>query len=68
MRLPAVGEVEPLRKRFSKLNPVLVDLLEACLQPDPRDRPSAAQLMNMPFFADSSRWLSAEFQLAQVRV
>lgn len=38
----------------------------APLQPDPRKRPTAAQLMAMPFIADSSDWLSEEFQQAQV--
>lgn len=66
MRLPSPSELLPLRKRFPKLPPALMDLLEACLRPDPRRRPTAAQLMQMPFFSDSQRWLSEEFWLAQV--
>ena len=32
MRLPAATELEPLRARFKRLPPALLDLLEACLQ------------------------------------
>ena len=36
------------------------------VQTDPSRRPSAAALMAMPFFSDTSKWLSEEFQAAQV--
>jgi hypothetical protein len=39
----------------------------SALQVDPARRPSATQLLAMPYFADPHAWLSPEFQLAQVR-
>ena len=68
MRIPASGELEPLRKRFRKLPAALVEVLEACLQPDPSRRPTAAALMQMPYFSNSTKWLSVEFQQAQVGI
>ncbi|KAG2494913.1 hypothetical protein HYH03_006848 [Edaphochlamys debaryana] len=35
----------------SRADPDLVQLLEACLRPDPRDRLSAEQLMHLPYFS-----------------
>ncbi|GAB4815158.1 hypothetical protein N2152v2_002204 [Parachlorella kessleri] len=67
MRIPASGELEPLRKRFRKLPAALLEVLEACLQPDPSRRPTAAALMQMPYFSNSTKWLSVEFQQAQER-
>lgn len=36
------------------------------LQVDPARRPTATQLLAMPYFADSASWLSPEFKRAQV--
>ena len=36
------------------------------LQPDPSLRPTATQLLAMPYFADPASWLSSEFIKAQV--
>lgn len=38
----------------------------APLQVDPSCRPTATQLLSMPYFADAPSWLSPEFRLAQV--
>ncbi len=66
MPLPKSGDMEPLQGRFPRCSPALVELLHACLQPDPAKRPTAAQLLAMPYFSDASSWLSHEFQQAQV--
>ncbi|PRW60927.1 CMGC CDKL kinase [Chlorella sorokiniana] len=68
MALPRPAEVEPLRRRFPNFSPQLMEVLEACLQVDPACRPSAAQLLAMPFFADKQSWLTPEFKVAQVRL
>ncbi len=36
------------------------------LQVDPARRPTATQLLAMPYFADPASWLSPEFKRAQV--
>ncbi|EFJ47639.1 hypothetical protein VOLCADRAFT_61368, partial [Volvox carteri f. nagariensis] len=47
----AAGNDTPLRRRLgARLVPELVDLVEACLRIDPRDRPTAEQLLSMPYF------------------
>ncbi|KAI3432767.1 hypothetical protein D9Q98_004307 [Chlorella vulgaris] len=67
MVLPAVQEVHPLRRRFPHFSPPLLEVLEACLQVDPAARPSAAQLLAMPYFSDTGSWLTPEFRRAQER-
>ncbi|KAG2483491.1 hypothetical protein HYH03_017673 [Edaphochlamys debaryana] len=45
-----------LRQRLGPgLEPRLVELVEACLQLDPADRPTAEQLLQMPYFWDVPR-------------
>ncbi|GFR50323.1 hypothetical protein Agub_g12371, partial [Astrephomene gubernaculifera] len=44
----------PLRRHLSGLGSSLLELLEACLRTDPRGRPTAAQLLNMPYFFEIS--------------
>ncbi|KAG2438074.1 hypothetical protein HXX76_005683 [Chlamydomonas incerta] len=39
-----------LRQRLAELGPRLLELLEVCLRPDPRDRPTAEELMHLPYF------------------
>ncbi|KAI7835884.1 hypothetical protein COHA_010229 [Chlorella ohadii] len=67
MALPQPSQVEPLRRRFPRFSPQLMEVLEACLQVDPACRPSAAQLLAMPYFADKQSWLTPEFKVAQER-
>ncbi len=49
-----------------------IQVARACLpllpavQVDPACRPSAAQLLAMPYFADKQSWLTPEFKVAQV--
>ncbi|KAG2450698.1 hypothetical protein HYH02_004536 [Chlamydomonas schloesseri] len=39
-----------LRQRLAELGPRLLELLEVCLRPDPRERPTAEELMHLPYF------------------
>lgn len=39
----------------ARLSPALLDLIEACLRPDPKDRPTAEQLLRLPYFLDAPR-------------
>ncbi|KAJ7417575.1 Cyclin-dependent kinase-like 2 [Willisornis vidua] len=50
MRLPEVKEVESLDKRYPKLSAAVLDLAKECLQIDPDDRPSCAELLHHDFF------------------
>ncbi|GFR44952.1 hypothetical protein Agub_g6260 [Astrephomene gubernaculifera] len=48
LRVPPRGR--SLRERLRGCDPGLFRLIEACLQPDPRLRPTAADLLQMPYF------------------
>ncbi|KAG2484192.1 hypothetical protein HYH03_017004 [Edaphochlamys debaryana] len=41
-----------LRQRLPALEPRLLELIEACLKLDPSERPTAAELLQMPYFWD----------------
>eukprot|EP00798_Chlamydomonas_sp_ICE-L_P025740 gene25740-11401_t len=47
---PAPGDVPILKERLPEASPELLELLHACLCPDPLKRPSAEQLMSMAWF------------------
>ncbi|KAL4420927.1 hypothetical protein ABPG77_001410 [Micractinium sp. CCAP 211/92] len=65
MALPRPEDTDPLRRRFPHFSAPLMEMLEACLQVDPARRPTATQLLAMPYFADPASWLSPEFKRAQ---
>ncbi|KAG2484276.1 hypothetical protein HYH03_016920 [Edaphochlamys debaryana] len=44
-----------LRQRLPELEPRLFELIEACLQVDPRRRPTVRELLQMPYFWDARR-------------
>ncbi|NXQ18248.1 CDKL2 protein, partial [Peucedramus taeniatus] len=50
MKLPEVKELESLEKRYPKLPAAALDLAKECLQMDPDERPSCAQLLQGDFF------------------
>ncbi|KAG2496532.1 hypothetical protein HYH03_005356 [Edaphochlamys debaryana] len=59
-RLSALATSPPplrktLRQRLSELEPRLFELVEACLRLDPRHRPTARELLDMPYFWDVRR-------------
>mmetsp|Transcript_11443 Transcript_11443/g.24585 ORF Transcript_11443/g.24585 Transcript_11443/m.24585 type:complete len:751 (+) Transcript_11443:160-2412(+) len=41
-----------LEKRLCNLPPAMQEVIRACLQPDPESRPSAAEVLQLPFFDD----------------
>jgi hypothetical protein len=56
---------EGLAARLPRLAPRALALVEACLAPDPASRPSAAALLEHPFFEDRAAWLTPAFAQAQ---
>ncbi|NWY27212.1 CDKL2 protein, partial [Pheucticus melanocephalus] len=50
MKLPEVKELESLEKRYPKLPAAALELAKECLQIDPDQRPSCAQLLQGDFF------------------
>ncbi|XP_078660264.1 uncharacterized protein LOC144904952 isoform X2 [Branchiostoma floridae x Branchiostoma belcheri] len=50
MRLPEVKDVDPVEKKFPKVNPMAVDLMKQCLQLDANDRPSGTHLLKHKYF------------------
>ena len=48
---PTAGEARPLGARFPGFPPAFLALLAACLHPDPARRSTAADLVNLPYFA-----------------
>ncbi|GIL72881.1 hypothetical protein Vretifemale_3169 [Volvox reticuliferus] len=49
-RLPNQSEIEPLEQRLSGVGPAAMQVLRACLDPDPKHRASADELLAMPYF------------------
>ncbi|KAG2442854.1 hypothetical protein HXX76_002933 [Chlamydomonas incerta] len=50
-RLPTQSEIEPLEHRLSNLSGPAMQFLRACLNPDPKQRATADELLAMPYFA-----------------
>uniref|UniRef100_A0A8C5IDM3 Cyclin-dependent kinase-like 2 n=1 Tax=Junco hyemalis TaxID=40217 RepID=A0A8C5IDM3_JUNHY len=50
LKLPEVKELESLEKRYPKLPAEALELAKECLQIDPDERPSCAQLLQGDFF------------------
>ncbi|KAL9851498.1 cyclin-dependent kinase-like 2 isoform 2-T2 [Geothlypis trichas] len=50
LKLPEVKELESLEKRYPKLPAAALELAQECLQIDPDQRPSCAQLLQGDFF------------------
>ncbi|GLI68945.1 hypothetical protein VaNZ11_013470 [Volvox africanus] len=49
-RLPNQSEIEPLEQRLTGVGPAAMQVLRACLDPDPKHRASADELLAMPYF------------------
>ncbi|KAG2484193.1 hypothetical protein HYH03_017005 [Edaphochlamys debaryana] len=54
------------RQRLPALEPRLLELIEACLKPDPSERPTAAELLQMPYFWDVPRLVAGTHMEAWV--
>ena len=50
-----------LRSKFAHLGTGTVAFLEQCLRGNPAERPTAAQLLQHPWLADSAHWLTPQF-------
>ncbi|GAX74307.1 hypothetical protein CEUSTIGMA_g1756.t1 [Chlamydomonas eustigma] len=52
VQAPAPLEMRPLNKKFALLDSKMMEVLRACLQPEPVKRPTALQIMALPYFDD----------------
>ena len=64
VRLPHMEEVEPLQQRFTELDQEAMQLLLLCLAPDPNDRPSASELLQLPYFEGVDEMFDDDFRRA----
>ncbi|KXZ56659.1 hypothetical protein GPECTOR_1g594 [Gonium pectorale] len=63
-RLPTMSEVEPLEQRLGNISAPAMQVLRACLNPDPKQRASADELLAMPYFHGIADVLPLEELLA----
>mmetsp|Transcript_9006 Transcript_9006/g.19350 ORF Transcript_9006/g.19350 Transcript_9006/m.19350 type:complete len:799 (+) Transcript_9006:292-2688(+) len=58
--IPSPEEQQSLERRFHDFSPDMMEVLYACLHPDPEQRLTAAQVMQLPYFDNIPLLLSAQ--------